>query len=307
METTPDRETVGAVGSPLRTIGIATAHHKAEVHTCAVQLCRALGQAGCEILLGPDAGDISECAGVACRLVPFSELAAADLVISLGGDGTLLAVAHEAGPRGTPLLGIDLGSFGFLAAETFPTLLGNLDRIIAGDFATENRLMVAATVLRDGEVVGEYCGLNEAVIASSTVGHLVHLFTRVNGEHMATYPADGLIISTPTGSTAYSLSAGGPIVSPVVESLLIAPICSHTLYTRPVVVEPTAVIEVTAWRRGQPAGGVSVTLDGQDVVELQPGDQVRVYRARFAARLVRVAAGSFFERLRTKLHWDAER
>lgn len=307
MEPARVREAVGTVGKPLRKVGIATAHYKPEVQACAVRLCRELGRLGCEVLLGPDAMDIAECAGTACRLVAFSELAGADLVISLGGDGTLLAVAHQAGPRGTPLLGIDLGSFGFLAAESFETLLDNLERIVAGDFATESRVMVAATVLRDGSAVEEACGLNEAVIASSEVGHLVSLFTRVNGEHMATYPADGLIISTPTGSTAYSLSAGGPIVSPAVESLLIAPICSHTLYTRPVVVEPTAVIEVTAWRRGQPAANVILTLDGQDVVALQPGDQVRVYRAPFDARLVRVAAGSFFERLRTKLHWDAER
>jgi len=296
------------VGEPIQTVGIATAHYKPKVHQSATALYEALRQSGRKILLGPCSPELLDTINDGSRsAVGLAELAAADLIISLGGDGTLLAVAHEAGPRGTPMLGIDLGSFGFLAAEAFETLLADLPRILDGDFETEQRVMVSAHVVREQEIVADHCGLNEAVIASTDVGHLVHLYTRVNGEHMATYPADGLIISTPTGSTAYGLSAGGPIVSPAVESLIITPICSHTLYSRPVVVEPSAVIEVTASSRGEPAKRVSVTLDGQTNVALQPGDVVRVQRAEFDAKLVRVSPGSFFERLRTKLHWDAER
>jgi len=286
----------------IETVGIATASHKPEVDECARHLTRALVALGCEVIVGGESG----CPPGARPADCLEELARADLVISLGGDGTLLALAHQAGPHGTPLLGVDLGSFGFLAAESFEIVLARLEEIVAGRFATEPRVMVAAEILREGQVVGEHCGLNEAVIASSDVGHLVRLHTSVDGEPIATYPADGLIISTPTGSTAYGLSAGGPIVSPAVKSLILTPICSHTLYARPLVVEPTATVEVSCTRRGQPTDRVCLTLDGQDLAHLQAGDVVRVRRAPYDAQLVHVAAGSFYERLRTKLHWDAD-
>jgi len=293
---------------PIRTVGIATAAHKPQVVPTAGALCEALRAAGRPILLGPCAEDVCSAACVPPdEVVSLAKLANTDLVISLGGDGTLLAVAGHAGPKGTPLLGVDLGSFGFLAAEDFQTVLDQLEHILQGDYETDRRLMVAAQVVRNGRTVSQHCGLNEAVIGKTDVRRLVRLLTKVDGEHMATYPADGLIISTPTGSTAYGLSAGGPIVSPAVESLIITPICSHTLYSRPLVVEPSAIIEVAVSSRGGPAVGISLALDGQETVELAPGDSVRVFRASFDARLVRVSAGSFYERLRTKLHWDAER
>lgn len=289
-------ETRDLVPRRIQTVGIATAAYKPEVDQCAGQLCEALERLACRFILGGEHTPGS-----------LEHLARADLVISLGGDGTLLALAHAAGPYGTPLLGVDLGSFGFLAAERFETVMDCLPRIVAGEFETEPRVMVAAEVMRGGETASVHCGLNEAVIASSDVGRLVRLHTRVDGEHIATYPADGLIISTPTGSTAYGLSAGGPIVSPSVKSLILTPICSHTLYTRPLVVDPSATIEVSCTRRGQPTDRVCVTLDGQDLVQLRADDTVRVRRAPYDAQLVRVAAGSFYERLRTKLHWDTER
>lgn len=271
-------------------------------------LCRALHQRGCELLLGPGL----ECVAVEngagrSRATDLAGLARADVVIVLGGDGTLLSVARHASPRGTPLLGLDLGSFGFLAAESLAGLLANLDGFLRGEYALEPRMMVTAQVRRGDQVIGEHVGLNDAVIGKPDVRRLVRLYTRVNGEHIATYPADGLIISTPTGSTAYVLSAGGPIVSPAVEGLVIVPICPHTLYSRPMVVEASAVIEVTATHRDLPALGVTLTVDGQEAIELEPGDWVTVKRAECDARLVRLSPGGFYERLRTKLNWGAER
>lgn len=293
---------------PIQTVGVATALYKPEVQDSARALCDALCAAGRTVLLGPGTEALELALGDHdLEVVELAALAQADLVVTLGGDGTLLAVAHHAGPRGTPLLGVDLGSFGFLAAESFEALLSRLDEVLAGDYEVQARLMVEAEVVRGGETVSTHCGLNDAVIAKTDVRRLVRLFTRVNGEHIATYPADGLIVSTPTGSTAYTLSAGGPIVSPAVESLIITPICSHTLYSRPLVVEPTAVIEVNATSRGEPALGVTLTLDGQEAIELEAGDWVRVRRAPFDAKLVKVSSGGFYERLRTKLNWGAER
>lgn len=292
---------------PVATVGVAAASYNPEARQSATLLCHALRRAGRAVLLGPGLDHLEQAPGDGFERVDFAELARADLVISLGGDGTLLGLAHHAAPGGTPLLGVDLGSFGFLAAESFDLLLGRLDGVLAGEYHIERRLMVAAEVMRGGQAISNHCGLNEAVVGKTDVRRLVRLYTRVDGEHIATYPADGVIIATPTGSTAYTLSAGGPIVSPAVESLIVVPICPHTLYSRPLVVEPTAVIDVTATSRGEPALGVTLTLDGQAAIELEPGDTVVVRRAPFDAQLARILPGSFYERLRTKLNWGAER
>jgi len=291
---------------PIRTVGIATATHNDEARRTAAVLCGRLRAADRRVLVGPgtsvacDDGQVPE-------TVELAELVRADLLISLGGDGTLLSMARHAGPQGTPLLGVDLGSFGFLAAEPPRLLLEQLERLLEGDFRTEMRMMVAAQVMRHGGPAHVHYGLNEAVIGKADTRRLVRLHTRVNGELIATYPADGIIISTPTGATGYTLSAGGPIVSPAVESLIITPICPHTLYSRPVVVEATAEVEVEAVGRGDSTMGIALTLDGQDDIQLQPDDTVVVRRAPFDVKLVRLSEGTFYERLRTKLKWGASR
>lgn len=292
----------------IKSVGVATVRYKPEAITGGEALCRALVDAGCKVLVGPDLGHVCpELGAAACPVADLADLVCADLAISLGGDGTLLALARHAGPRGTPLLGVDFGSFGFLASEGFADLMAQLPTLLSGEYETEPRLMVQSELVREGHSVARYVGLNEAVIAKSDVRRLVWLNTRVNGELMANYPADGLIISTPTGSTAYALSAGGPIISPAVESFLITPICPHTLYSRPLVLEPSAIIEVEAMQRSRPILGITLTVDGQEAIGLKPGDVVITTRAPFDAHLVRLSHGSFYERLRVKLHWDTER
>jgi len=231
----------------------------------------------------------------------------ADLVIVMGGDGTLLSVARHAAPLGTPLLGVDLGSFGFLAEEEFDVLEANLDTVLSGHYNTEERLMVRARVIRGGSDFITLIGLNDAVIAKTAIRRLVRLHTDVDGDHLATYPADGLIISTPTGSTAYILSAGGPVVDPAVECLIIAPICPHTLYSRPLIVHPRAEIRVRVEARNREPGDVSLTVDGQEEIGLLPDDIVVIDRAECNAKLVRIGKRSYYERLRRKLKWGAEK
>ena len=292
---------------PPATIGIATAQYKPEVRENAILLCRALRANGRRVLVSRDMEKALKAAGcTGCEIVESPDLAGSDLIISLGGDGTLLEVAHYAAPRGTPLLGIDMGSFGFLAAVTFDILMMRLDQLLGGDYETESRMMVAARVMRHGRMMSEHIGLNEAVITKSDVRRLVRLFVKVSGEHLSTYPADGLIVSTPTGTTAYALSAGGPIVSPRVDALLIVPICPHTLYSRPVIVEPTAEVEISVVTRGRPVESLTLTLDGQDAIPLETGDIVSVTRAACDASLVRLSPMGFYERLRTKLQWGEE-
>lgn len=295
------------LASPIRTVSVASSPYKPRTEHSAPALCRALMAAGCTVKLGPGMDSTKRRLGVGPRLHDLEGLVEADLVISLGGDGTLLALARHAGPVGTPLLGLDFGSFGFLARESYEVLMANLPDVLEGQYSVESRLMVEADVVRGSEVISTRYGLNDAVIAKTDVRHLVWLDTYVNDEHVATYPADGLIISTPTGSTAYALSAGGPIIAPTVESLLITPICPHSLYARPLIIEPSAEIKVNATQRGVPAGGLTVTLDGQEAIDLRAGDVVRVRRAGFDAKLVRISSAGFFERLRQKLRWGAER
>ena len=168
-----------------------------------------------------------------------------DLLIVLGGDGTLLSMARAVGGLGVPIMGVNLGDLGFMTATTLDEMLPSLEAALAGRMVVEEQLMLATLVVRNGETVFEHMALNDVVITKSAMSRIINLAVSVEGEYATAYRADGLIISTPTGSTAYSLSAGGPIVFPGVEANIITPICSHTLTNRPIVLPAHHRIEVT--------------------------------------------------------------
>ena len=217
----------------------------------------------------------------------------ADLVISLGGDGTLLALARHAGPVGTPLLGLDFGSFGFLARESYEVLMANLPDVLEGQYSVESRLMVEADVVRGSEVISTRYGLNDAVIAKTDVRHLVWLDTYVNDEHVATYPADGLIISTPTGSTAYALAVGGPILPPELKNILVAPVAPHLSMDRPMVLSQGATVEVIVV--APPAAAeVVLTVDGELLGSMKASDQVVIAASDSVSRFVRLRERTYF-------------
>lgn len=222
----------------------------------------------------------------------------AECVIVLGGDGTLLSSARTIGALGKPIFGVNLGQLGFLTEIELPDLTPALERLISGQFEIEDRMMIQAEVYRNGEKISNFYGLNDAVITKGAFARLIRLKTFVNSEYVDIYPADGLIISTPTGSTAYSLSAGGPLVAPNLELMLVTPICPHTLYSRPVVVdkdsEVTVELQVTQ-------AEVMLTIDGQSGIQLMPLDQVVVRKAPFAAKFLKLNKRSFYEILRKKL------
>lgn len=227
------------------------------------------------------------------------EIAAeADYFFVLGGDGTLLFAARRAAARGIPLLGINLGELGFLTEVEPGTLYAALEKFLKGEFFLEERMMLAGEVHRAGKLFKHFEALNDFVITRGPFSRLLKLETYVSGCYLATYPADGLIIASPTGSTAYSLSAGGPLIAPDVEAMVLTPICPHTFYTRPLVISSTREVEVTL--RGVTAE-VLLTVDGQERVRLEEGDRVVVHRARHKAALVRLQARDFFDILREKL------
>jgi NAD+ kinase len=222
-----------------------------------------------------------------------------DLLIVLGGDGTLLSMARAVGDLGVPILGVNLGGLGFLTATTLEEMLPALDALLADGMEIEERMMLGARLVRAGQVVGEYIALNDVVITKSAMSRIIDLSVSVGGRHAISYRADGLIISTPTGSTAYNLSAGGPILFPTMDAVVLTPIAPHTLSNRPIVVPGAQRIDVALLIEQD----VMLTMDGQVGVSLRERDIVEVQKAEALIRLVRFPQKDFFSVLRTKLKW----
>jgi len=222
-----------------------------------------------------------------------------DFIIVLGGDGTLLSVSRSVGDLGTPLLGVNLGGLGFLTATTLDEMLPAVEEFLEGRMVVDERMMLAARVRRGGAVVADFLALNDVVIMKSAMSRIIDFTVAVDGQAATAYRADGLIISTPTGSTAYSLSAGGPILFPTMDAVVITPICSHTLTNRPIVLPGTQRIEVTL-RANQE---VMLTVDGQVGFGLHEDDVIEAQRAPARIRLLRFHHKHFFSVLRTKLKW----
>ena len=226
--------------------------------------------------------------------------AASDLLLVLGGDGTLLAAARVAAPRGIPILPINMGSLGFLTSFMLEELYPALEDILAGQLTISERVMLHAELQRGDKILDKQAVLNEVVINKGALARMIELELSIDKDFVCRYRADGLIVASPTGSTAYSLSAGGPIVHPSVESFIITPICPHTLSDRPVVVRDTSIIEV---KLSAGTESVFLTLDGQKGIPLQATDRVRISRAHQLLKLIQTPNKSYFEILRSKLKW----
>ena len=223
-----------------------------------------------------------------------------DLVVVLGGDGTLLSAARAIGRREIPLFPVNVGGLGFLTAITVEELYPELERALRGEHRVGKRKLMAAEVVRDGKVLAHYDALNDTVLTKTDLARMIDLDTHVDDQYVCRYKADGLIISTPTGSTAYSLSAGGPIIFPSVPALCITPICPHMLTNRPVLVPETSVIRVTS--RG-PDESVYLTIDGQVGTPIREHDVVVCRSSDHSLLLIRPPRMMFFDVLRQKLKW----
>jgi len=228
--------------------------------------------------------------------------ARADLIIVLGGDGTILNVARSTHPFNVPILAVNLGSLGFLAEVSLPDLYEVLGKVLNGQFECENRMLLNAVVWRGGGKVGEYHVLNEVVINKGALARIVKLEVTVNGQYMTSYRADGLIIATPTGSTAYSLSAGGPIIYPSMHALVLSPICPFTLTNRSIVIPDRSLIQVELTTKNE---NVRVTFDGQEGCDLFQGDILEVKKAQTTIQLIQAPGKNYYQTLRNKLHWSS--
>ncbi len=235
------------------------------------------------------------------RATPREEVPeGSDLIIVLGGDGTLLSAARAIGRREIPLFPVNLGGLGFLTAITIDELYPELQRALRGEHRIGKRKLLTTEVERAGEVVASYDALNDAVLTKAALARMIDLDTHVDEQFVCVYKADGLIISTPTGSTAYSLSAGGPIIFPSVPAICITPICPHMLTNRPVLVPETSVIRIQSHG---PDESVFLTIDGQIGGPLREGDTVVCRSSHYSLMLVRPPRMMFFDVLRQKLKW----
>jgi NAD+ kinase len=279
-------------------VGLVAKPDAAEAQRVVRQLVEWLGARGLTVVLEKETAALAPSASVTSA--SKSDLPGqVDALIVLGGDGTLLSMARAVGDLGVPILGVNLGVLGFLTATTLEEMLPALEALLAGGMAVEERMMLAARVVRGGQATGDYIALNDVVITKSAMSRIIDLAVSVDGRHATAYRADGLIISTPTGSTAYNLSAGGPILFPTMDAVVITPIAPHTLSNRPIVLPGAQRIDVTL-RVDQE---VMLTMDGQVGVPLRERDVVEVQKARARIRLLRFAQKDFFSVLRTKLKW----
>ncbi|HEX9640887.1 MAG TPA: NAD(+)/NADH kinase [Candidatus Krumholzibacteria bacterium] len=240
--------------------------------------------------------------GQSSRAIPQAELPArVDALITLGGDGTFLRGAHVAADSHTPLLGINLGSLGFLAEVRREEIGAALECLVRGDYRLERRARVRVTVERGGETAFEAAALNDGVVSTGDIPRAMEMDVRIDDQSLGHYLADGIIVATPTGSTAYSLSAGGPMVDPAVEAFILTPICPHTLAVRPLLVQDHRKIEL---RVGECASAI-LTCDGQTSFFLETGDVVRFSRAVEPTYFLRLPDRSLYRIIQEKLHWGA--
>ena len=281
-----------------QTIGILSRPRREQLSVVVPPLLKWLEARGIKTVLDEETAAALP-AGSKCQ--PRSAVAdASHLLLVLGGDGTMLAAARLAAPRQIPILPINMGSLGFLTSFTLDELYPALEETLAGKSSISQRVMLQAELVRAGSLIESQRALNDVVIHKGALARMIQLELSINSDFVCRYRADGLIVSSPTGSTAYSLSAGGPIVHPAVEAFIITPICPHMLTDRPVVVRDYCELEI---KMNGDAESVYLTLDGQRGVPLESTDILRVRRAKEHLQLIQPPKKPYFEILRNKLKW----
>lgn len=276
--------------------GIVVHPERQDARTAAMAAAATVRAAGLRVV-GCKQDDWSEAEDL--EVVPPDDFAGAvDVVLVFGGDGTFLRAAYLARDAGVPLLGVNLGRLGFLSECELPDVPDALHRLMAGDYEVEERMTLTAAVIdRDGGVTAESWALNDASVERRDPQRLIVLDVAIGETELTSIPADALICASPTGSTAYAFSAGGPIVSPLVEALLLTPVAPHTLFNRTIVVDPDEVISIRPSVNQNPC---VVSVDGRESLAVPPGGAVRVTRGRAPVRLVRLRPFDFYDRIREK-------
>jgi NAD+ kinase len=281
----------------IRKIGIILKKQDARVRNVVGEVIPWLKARGVEVLLDPATAD--QCPADTDFAPPDELVRRVEAVIVLGGDGTLLHAARLIGANGIPILGVNLGSLGFLTEVKLDEMYAAFESLLSGQYSWEERVLLDIEVVRDGVVAAKYLALNDAVINKGALARIIELEICVNSQPVLFTRSDGLIVSTPTGSTAYSLAAGGPILYPTLDAFIIAPICPHTLTNRPLVIPDRDTMSIRLHR----GADVMLTVDGQVGMPLQPQDNLKLHRAQSTMKLVLPFGSNFFTLLREKLRW----
>lgn len=291
-------DTLSSAVRAVQAAGIISRPRRTDIAAVAPSLLKWLQDRGVNVFCDRET---AECIPTSCNVKPREAIPSlSDLLIVLGGDGTLLAAARLVGERNIPILPVNLGGLGFLTSVTLDDLYPVLEHAIKGEARYSERVMLEARIMRQGKPFHCSRALNDAVLNKAALARIIDLELRVNGEFVCNYKSDGLIVATPTGSTAYSLSAGGPIIYPIVSAFVITPICPHTLTNRPLVIPDSAKIEIGFMAGEAP---IYLTVDGQVGVELHANDVVALHAAAQKLRLVRPREKTYFSVLRDKLKW----
>jgi NAD+ kinase len=255
-----------------------------------------LRQKNCEAYVDIETASILNIEGFSRSEIP----SLVDIIVVLGGDGTMLSVCRLVGDKGIPILGVNIGGLGFLTEVQKDELYEFFENVLAGECPLEERIMLTTYVHRNNERIAEYIVMNDVVVNKGALARIIDLETYINHAYVTTFKADGLIVSTPTGSTAYALSAGGPILYPTLSSIVLAPICPHTLTNRPIVLPDDVIIEIILRSQTE---DVFLTLDGQVGFPLKLNDIVEVRKSPFKTKLLTPCKKDYFQILRTKLKW----
>ena len=288
---------------PIRTIGLFGKYGSRDVGGVIERICEFVRKRGLQTLLEDATAEFMEKKCADSR--PLASIGPdIDLAIVVGGDGTMLHVARSLAPFGVPLVGVNLGRLGFLTDISTERMYEELTRILDGDFETEERILLEAEVVRDGKVLHAANAFNDVVINKGQLARLIEFETLLDGEFVNSTRADGIIIATPTGSTAYALSAGGPILHPTLPAIVLVPICPHTLSDRPLAVSSDSHVEIVMTSTAQQSA--HVTLDGQTNFSIQDHDRVRVRRAERPVTLIHPSRRNHYDVLRAKLHWGEQ-
>jgi NAD+ kinase len=282
----------------VKKVGIISKPRKAEVREVVRPLLEWLREHSIEACIDKETGAILENHD---RCLTRNDMPSqVDLIIVLGGDGTLLAAARVLNRKPVPILAVNLGGLGFLTVITREELIPTLEAVLAGKARSDKRVQIEGELIRADEVISSFLALNDVVVNKGAIARILDFEVSVNGDFVSTYKSDGLIISTPTGSTAYSLAAGGPIVTPSAAAFVVTPICAHTLTNRPLVLPDTATIEIAVKAQREAA---YLTVDGQMGITAHSEDIVRMKKAASTVEIIQPLERSYFEILREKLKW----
>ena len=299
-----DQRARDALPRPVNRVGLVAKSRLREAAGLLREIAAWLDTRGVKAIFDEETATMAACPPDAQRLSRDALPKAVDLILVLGGDGTLLATAHRIAQADVdiPILAVNFGSLGFLTEITLPELYPSLESVLAGTARIDHRRMLRSRVSRDTQMLTDQLVLNDVVISKSALSSIIDLSVSVGDQFVTTFRADGLIIASPTGSTAYNLAAGGPIVHPAVDALVLTPIAPHTLTNRPVVTPATSEVRVQPFIGG-PSQEVFVSFDGQFGFQLQGNDVVSVVQATRPLRVVSASARNYFAVLREKLKW----